>query len=116
SSVPNAMVFYYSCFDPTIDRWFNEQVKDRYRPEDCSPIHKIRPGLPPSLVLHGTKDPNCPYWYAKTFSEKMTKAGNRCELHTLEGAGHVFVFDEKYRREASKAMKDFLASLGYLPS
>jgi len=115
SSVPNAMVFYYSCFDPTLDRWFVKQVKNRFPPEAVSPNHNIRPGLPPSLVLHGTEDRNCPFETAKVFSQRMTEAVNRCELHTLEGAGHVFVFDEKYSKEASKAMNDFLASLGYLP-
>ncbi len=109
------MVFYYSCFNPTIDRWFNEQVRDRYSPEDCSPIHNIRLGIPPSLVIHGTKDRNCPFRHAKAFSEKMLQAGNRCELRALEGAGHIFVFDEKYRKEAAKTMKDFLTSLGYIP-
>jgi len=114
SSVPNAMIFYYSCFDPTIDKWFNAQVEDRYDPQECSPNHNIRPGLPPSLVVHGTNDRNCPFWTAEIFVEEMTKAGNRCELLALEGAGHVFIFDKKYKEERVKAVNDFLVSLGYL--
>jgi acetyl esterase/lipase len=114
SCSPNAMVFYYCCFDPTLDKWFVEKVSSKYNPKECSPNHNIRPDLPPSLVLHGTNDRMCPFWTAKVFVSKMKKAGNHCVFHVLKGAGHIFQLDEKYGKEARDAMNKFLQDLGYL--
>jgi acetyl esterase/lipase len=114
SSAPNAFVLYYTCYDPTLDPWFVRQVESRFEPQFCSPNHNIRPGLPPSIVLHGTLDRNCPISTARLFYDEMVKAGNRCEFHPLEGAGHIFVMDPKYRGEAGKAARKFLISLGYI--
>ncbi len=114
SSVPNALILYYACYDPTLDPWFVSQVQSRVKPDDCSPIHNVRSGLPPSLLLHGTLDRNCPYYTAQQFHEEMTAAGNRCELMSLEGAGHIFVMDPAHRAAAGKRVRQFLASLGYI--
>jgi acetyl esterase len=116
SSAPNAMIFYYACFDTTLDQWFKGLLKGRLSPEDCSPVHNVRAGLAPSLVIHGTEDTVCPFRTAEAFCEKMTGAGNRCELRTLKGAEHRFQSEKKYREKATKMMNDFLVSLGYLPN
>src|SRR4030066_288235 len=114
SSVPNAMIFYYSCFDPTLDPWYVKQVQKRTKPENCSPNHNMRSGVPPAIVFHGTLDKMCPFWTAKEFCEKMSKTGNRCELNAFEGAGHFFTFQEKYADEVDRRVEKFLKSLGYL--
>jgi acetyl esterase/lipase len=116
SAVPNAMVFLSSCFDPTLDPWFVKQVESRYPPKNCSPNHNIRPRLPPALIVHGTDDKMCPFWTAEKFAVEMTKAGNRCELHRIQGAEHFFIFEPRYREEAGKAVERFLNSLGLLSS
>jgi acetyl esterase/lipase len=114
SSAPNAMILYYACFDTTLDQWFSGLLKGRSSAKACSPVHNVRAGLAPSLVIHGTEDATCPFWTAKAFHKKMTDAGNRCELRALKGAEHRFLSDKKYREEADEAAKDFLVSLGYL--
>ncbi len=114
SAAPNALVLYYTCFDPTLDSWFVKQVSPRLPATACSPSHNVRPGLPPTLAIHGTNDYNCPYYTAKEYCDKATAAGNRCELYSLPGAGHFFIFDPKFRSEAGKEMRRFLASLGYV--
>ena len=54
----------------------------------ASPIHHIRPGLPPMLVEAGTMDCTVPAQQSQTFAEAMIKAGNRVTLHLLPGARH----------------------------
>lgn len=114
SSAPNAMIFSSSCFDPTLDPWFVKQVETRYPAKSTSPIHVVRPNLPPSLVVHGTQDKMCPFWAAAKFAESMTKAGNRCELHRLQDAPHFYFLEKKYRVEAGEENERFLVSLGFL--
>lgn len=113
SSVPNAMIFYYSCFDPTLDPWYVKQAQKRTNPESCSPNHNIGQNIPPALVFHGTSDKMCPFWTAQEFCQKMTEAGNHCELNAFEGAGHFFTFQEKYAAEVDRRVEKFLKSLGY---
>jgi acetyl esterase/lipase len=55
---------------------------------EASPVAHIRKGMPPYLLIHGTKDPQVPYALSVEMCEKMRAAGNRCELFTVEGAGH----------------------------
>ncbi len=114
SSSPNAMIFVSSCFDPTLDNWFVKQVEKYYPAKSCSPIHNIRNGLPPSIVIHSTADNMCPFWTAQKFSEEMTKSGNKCKLVSIDGGGHFFVFDEQYREQLKNTMNDFLVSYGYM--
>jgi acetyl esterase/lipase len=114
STVPNATIFSSSCFDPTLDPWFVKEVEQQYEPREVSPNHNVRSGLPPSLVIHGTEDRMCPFRTAEEFAERMRNAGNRCELHRLQGATHFYFFEKKYRDEAIQSEEKFLASLGFL--
>lgn len=81
--------------------------------EAISPIHHVRAGLPPTLILHGTGDRTIPFATVEAFRDEMVKAGNRCELVGYEGLDHGFYLAERYD-ETLKAAADFLASLGYL--
>ncbi|MBI3587035.1 MAG: alpha/beta hydrolase [Ignavibacteriales bacterium] len=114
SPVPNALIFSSSCFDPTLDSWFVKQVEPRYSAKSVSPIHTVRSSLPPSIVVHGTKDRMCPFWTAEKFAQSMSKAGNICELHQLQGAEHFYFFEKKHREEAILSEEKFLVSLGFL--
>jgi acetyl esterase/lipase len=56
--------------------------------QDASPIHHVRPGLPPFLLMHGSRDlPRLPQ-LAKEFATALKEAG--CEVEALEfpGRGH----------------------------
>ena len=58
--------------------------------EALSPYHHVKPGLPPTIVFHGTDDTTVPFETARVFVEAMREAGNRCELAAYDGRGHGF--------------------------
>ena len=55
---------------------------------DASPSHRVRPGLPPYLLLHGTADEQVPYEQSPRFQKQMRDAGNTCDLITIPGGRH----------------------------
>lgn len=83
-------------------------------PQEISPIHHVRPGLPPTLIQHGRADTAVPYATVEAFRDAMAKAGNRCELIGYDGMPHGF-FNETRYGETLAAADRFLVSLGYLP-
>ncbi|MDW8309775.1 MAG: alpha/beta hydrolase [Verrucomicrobiales bacterium] len=87
-------------------------------PEKLSPLHHVRTGAPPTLILHGKADQVVPYRSAEAFAEAMKQAGNRCELVGYDGRGHGF-FNYRDARPAdfiatTREMDQFFASLGWL--
>ncbi|HPT26513.1 MAG TPA: alpha/beta hydrolase [Bryobacteraceae bacterium] len=56
--------------------------------KEASPITHVKPGLPPFLFIHGTKDAAVPYEQSPMMCDKLKAAGNRCEVYTVEGAPH----------------------------
>jgi alpha-L-fucosidase 2 len=52
------------------------------------PIFAVRKGMPPFLMIHGTKDDQVSFDQSTAFREAMLKAGVPCELITIEGGGH----------------------------
>ena len=54
----------------------------------ASPVHHIRGGLPPYLLIHGTKDDKVPFEQSLMFQEKMKAVGNVCDLIRIEGGAH----------------------------
>lgn len=83
-------------------------------PQEISPIHHVRPGLPPTLIQHGRADTTVPYATVEAFRDAMAKAGNRCELIGYDDMPHGF-FNETRYDETLAAADRFLVSLGYLP-
>jgi alpha-L-fucosidase 2 len=55
---------------------------------DASPIVYVAAGMPPYLLIHGTKDSQVPYDQSPKMCEKMIAAGNACEVFTVEDGGH----------------------------
>ena len=95
------------------------------RPQEISPYHFVRAGLPPSILFHGTKDEAVPFSTAELFAKAMLAAGNRCELKAYEGQPHGFFNPGRgqgpAREEASRCfhrtireLDAFFVSLGYL--
>ena len=114
SSVPNALVLYNPVIDTSPTGYGNARLGDRW--EEISPLQHVRPGQPPTLVFHGTADKIVPYANAVAFEKAMQGAGNRCELVTIQGEGHGFVYRPE-KKSANRAVREtdvFLASLGYL--
>jgi acetyl esterase/lipase len=112
SAKPNALVL----FNPAVDTSRNRLFGDRGR--DGSPLHHLRSGLPPTLVLHGKADTTVPYADVERFCAEATALGNQCRLVGYEGAAHGFFNpgrDEKWYRETLLEADRFLTTLGYLP-
>ena len=55
---------------------------------EVSPIAHVAAGWPPTIVSHGTADEIVPYADAVAFVDLMRRAGNACELITLDNAPH----------------------------
>lgn len=83
-------------------------------PADLSPVHHVRKGTPPSLVLHGRSDGTVPFATAEAFAAEMKRLGNRCDLVGYDGQPHGFFNNARFAETLDEADR-FLQSLGYLP-
>lgn len=54
-----------------------------------SPITRLRAGMPPFLLIHGTADPLVPFEQSRAMCRKMESVGASCELFPVPGAGHA---------------------------
>lgn len=119
SSKPNALVL----FNPAVDTTHTTPAewKERFgeRGRDASPAHHPAAGLPPTLILHGTKDALVPFADVERFCAQAVQRGNSCRLAAYEGAVHGFFNPQnnegKWYRETLQEMDRFLTGLGYLP-
>ncbi|MBM3458277.1 MAG: alpha/beta hydrolase, partial [Armatimonadetes bacterium] len=48
----------------------------------------LKKGMPPYLLIHGTRDEQVPYEQSVRFAEQMEALGNSCELYTVPEGGH----------------------------
>ena len=64
------------------------------------------PGDAPAILFHGTADTTLPYPLAVSTCEEIRRAGNVCELHTYEGAGHILYIS--HREDIQAKIADFL--------
>lgn len=78
-----------------------------------SPLHLIRPGLPPVLAIHGTADRVVPPSHSRRLVRALTAAGNTARLFEVEGGEHGF---SAARLDAAYlAIFDFLRAQGIVP-
>lgn len=115
SCIPNALVLFNPVIDNGPGGYGFERVGERYK--DFSPLHNIREGAPPTIIVLGTQDRLIPVTTMEYYQLVMQKVGSRCEVHFYEGAKHGFFnkkTSEKYYYETVKEADLFLASLGYL--
>ena len=89
-AMPAALVLYNPVLDTSDAGFGAARIRPAAEPESLSPMHHVRPGLPPTLVLHGTADRTVPFAQAERFVAAMRDAGNTCELAAFEGEGHGF--------------------------
>jgi acetyl esterase/lipase len=57
---------------------------------EYSPAEFVRPGNPPTLIQHGTRDEVASIDTMRRFRDLMVQAGNDCVLLEYEGAEHAF--------------------------
>ena len=89
SCVPNALVLESPAVAAAADQWFQHRVGSRTDVRRLSPDENIRPGLPPTIIVEGRTDTVTPLAGVQRFAERMRAAGNRCDLHVFDGAGHL---------------------------
>jgi acetyl esterase len=81
-----------------------------------SPIEKVRPGMPPFLMIHGTADPLVPFEQSRTMCSRMQSVGASCDLFRVPGGGHGIrrwesntAIAEPYKREMIRWLNQQLA-------
>ncbi len=123
SAVPNALVLFNPALvlAPLEGNDFGgggaRASEERFgaKPERISPVHHVKQGAPPTIILHGKADTTVPFTTVEAFTAEMKKAGNRCDLIGYEGAGHGFFNSGKAdSKDTMRRMDEFLKSLGYL--
>ena len=123
--IPNALILYSPAVDLAGHETFQQLLGEKTPAISVSPMAKVKEGLPPTLILQGDSDTVTPFAGAKLFCEKMTGAGNRCELNRYMYVGHLFTPkgtpddgtpkpDQRVEAAALVKVDAFLASLGYI--
>lgn len=123
SSKPNALVLFNPAVDTTTTPTHDppEILKARFgiRGRDGSPVHHLRAGLPPTLILHGKADTTVPYADVDRYCTEARTLGNQCQLVGYDGATHGFFNSDraegKWRSETLLEAVRFLTKIGYLP-
>jgi alpha-L-fucosidase 2 len=64
--------------------------------EEMSPIHHLKPGLPPFLLIHGNEDKSVPHGQSEIFQAKLEEMQVPCDLLTIQGAPHRLSEWEKF--------------------
>ena len=116
SATPNLLLInagVYSMYSESSTDWVTKDLSDKSLVKKISPIHLLRTGLPPMLIIHGTNDRSVDYASAKAFAAEMEKLGNDFEFHTLEGAPHAIWFDRRFSGKVAELRKEFLRKHGY---
>lgn len=113
SAVPNALALQSACLNAVIVDDFASLLQGREKPENLSPLHHLRSGLPPMCIIQGTADDLVPFESIKEYLEKSVAKGNRCELHPFEGTDHFFSQNVD-SADVFKLMDDFFILLGFI--
>ena len=73
TAVPNALILFNPVYDNGPGGYGHKQFGDRY--PEISPLHNIRPGMPPTIVFLGTKDGLVPVETAQEFQKTDARRG-----------------------------------------
>jgi acetyl esterase len=115
-TAPNAVVLFNPILDTTRKGFEQAKFADPVAAKTASPIHHLRKGLPPTLILHGTNDRAVPFMTSKKFQGKMKWKNNECTLVPFEGQGHGFFnfnVDARLYELSLNEIDRFLVNLGW---
>lgn len=118
SARPDALVLFNPAVHPGDERWAARwpHVGDRFR--SISPLHCVKPGMPPSVVFHGTEDAAFPIQMMRDWRDRHVLAGNECELVEFEGREHGFFNHDRKGgvdyRATVRVSDQFLQRLGFI--
>jgi acetyl esterase len=119
SPVPNALLLYSSNVN-TMEAWADWLMGERRKEIwSVSPYHNLKPGLPPAIAFHGTKDCMVPIYIINLFKEETTRLGNYYELITYEGRPHYLAEDNNkyatyFDEEILERTDTFLEKFGFM--
>ena len=114
SCIPDALVLFNPVIDNGPGGYGYSRIGDDYH--RFSPIHNIKEGAPPTLIMVGSEDGLIPVPTVRYYQTVMEKVGSRCDLKIHEGQAHGF-FNFKsiynYHKTVMEA-DEFLTSIGFL--
>lgn len=109
TATPAGMLLFNPMLDLAPATPDHHLVKDYW--EAVSPHHNIKAGIPPSLILVGSNDPEVPVPTAQAFCNAAQQAGGRCELEVYEGQSHGFFNAQPFLNKTNQRALKFLNSL-----
>ncbi|MDF3076548.1 MAG: peptidase [Sphingobacteriaceae bacterium] len=112
SPKPNALVLFNPVIDNGPGGYGYERVKDDYL--NFSPMHNIKKGTPPTLIMIGDKDHLIPAATIQKYKAEMEKVGSRCDLVFYPGQEHGFYNKKEFFEPTKTEMEKFLGSLPFL--
>ena len=86
-------------------------MQGKHDPIDDSSYHKIRHGLAPAIIFHGSDDKTVPVETVKDFKDKMIKNNNICELYIYDGYSHVITDYPEINKKTKKLALDFMLKI-----
>jgi acetyl esterase/lipase len=94
---------------PYTVQWLGNQPNRAEVARASSPLTYVRPGVPPTISIHGDADPLVPYNHSVRLQEALQKAGVAHEFITVPGGGHGTFSAPEWQR-AYAAIEKFLAA------
>jgi len=99
STVPDAVILWSGCVDPTVDAWFGYCLRGTDDPENLSPTHHVKAGAPPFLIFQGTSDEFLDYHTHIDFQKKLEAHKDYCKLVIYKGKTHFQVLEQDMKPE-----------------
>ena len=107
SCKPDALILLFAVLDTSEKGYGNSLIGADW--EKISPLHRILPNMPPTIIFHGDKDNVAPYPILEKFCETMKENGNTYELVLEKGGVHGHINnDRKLFQDAKKRTAAFL--------
>jgi acetyl esterase/lipase len=95
--------------------WLDESADPDGYARGFSPLHLVRPGLPPTLLIHSDRDPVASHDDAERLAAALTAAGNAAELVSIRSDFHLPAEHPAAEVERAHALtRDFLVRHGLL--
>ena len=114
SSRPNAVMANAALADLTGSghNWWHRHYSAVFI-EAVSPLHQVREGLPPMLLVHGSKDNAVDISSVRQFAEQANELGSRVAFYELAGAPHMIWRIPYFSRQVEKHRQEFIEKLGW---
>jgi acetyl esterase len=107
SAKPAACLLLAPGIDNMDNTWFYYTLDEKANPKSLTPIHHVKPNLPPHLILFGTKDIFTKKKDVLPFQRTMQKNDNKCKVIIFEGLTHHDLFTKQ-------TFEEMMAFLQYL--